>query len=143
MDEYNLKRFIKAQNECFEYVYEELKSGKKQSHWMWFIFPQLFGLGKSEWSIYYAIKDSKEAKAYLENDLLRERLNLLVETLLNLETNDATKIFGFPDNLKFWSSMTLFNYVKPEEELYKKALDKFFQGRLELASIEILKREEN
>ena len=138
MDTYNLKRFIKAQNECFDIVLYELNEGKKESHWMWYIFPQLFGLSKSEIGIYYSIKDINEAKAYLENDILRERLNMLVEILLNLKTTDAVKIFGFPDNLKFWSSMTLFNQTDPQELLYKKALDKFFQGRLELATVRML-----
>ena len=142
MDNYNLNRFIKAQNQCFEIVYEELKNGKKESHWMWYIFPQLFGLGKSEKAIYYAINNLEEAKAYLKNDILRERLLCLVDVLVNLETNDVVKVFGFPDNLKFWSSMTLFNYADPSEPLYKMALDKFFQGRLELATIDMLKEED-
>lgn len=142
MDDYNLNRFIKAQNQCFEIVYEELKNGKKESHWMWYIFPQLFGLGKSEMAIYYAINNLEEAKAYLKNDILRERLLCLVDVLVNLETNDVVKVFGFPDNLKFWSSMTLFNYADPSEPLYKMALDKFFQGRLELATIDMLKEED-
>ena len=142
MDNYNLNRFIKAQNQCFEIVYEELKNGKKESHWMWYIFPQLFGLGKSEMAIYYAINNLEEAKAYLKNDILRERLLCLVDVLVNLETNDVVKVFGFPDNLKFWSSMTLFNYADPSEPLYKMALDKFFQGRLELATIDMLKEED-
>lgn len=142
MDDYNLNRFIKAQNQCFEIVYEELKNGKKESHWMWYIFPQLFGLGKSEKAIYYAINNLEEAKAYLKNDILRERLLCLVDVLVNLETNDVVKVFGFPDNLKFWSSMTLFNYADPSEPLYKMALDKFFQGRLELATIDMLKEED-
>jgi uncharacterized protein (DUF1810 family) len=142
MDKFNLKRFIKAQNDCFEIVYEELKNGKKESHWMWYIFPQLFGLGKSQMSVYYAINNLEEAKAYLENEILRDRLLCLVDVVVNLETNDAVKVFGFPDNLKFWSSMTLFNYANPSEPLFKMALDKFFQGRLELATIEILKDQE-
>ena len=141
MENFNLKRFIKAQDDCFEIVYQELKNGKKESHWMWFIFPQLFGLGNSDMAVYYAINGYEEAKSYLENDILRERLLCLVDVLVNLETNDVVKIFGFPDNLKFWSSMTLFNYVDPSEPLFKMALEKFFQGRLELASIEILKRQ--
>ena len=109
---------------------------------MWYIFPQLFGLGKSQMSVYYAINNLEEAKAYLENEILRDRLLCLVDVVVNLETNDAVKVFGFPDNLKFWSSMTLFNYANPSEPLFKMALDKFFQGRLELATIEILKDQE-
>lgn len=139
MNEYNLNRFIKAQNECFEIVYQELNNGKKESEWMWFIFPRIFGLGETTMDVYYAINSLDEAKAYLENETLRERLIYLVELLVNSNINDAVQIFGFPDNIKFWSSMTLFNYVDEKEILFKKALDKFFQGRLELATIEILK----
>lgn len=139
MNEYNLNRFIKAQNECFEIVYQELNNGKKESEWMWFIFPRIFGLGETTMDVYYAINSLDEAKAYLENETLRERLIYLVELLVNSNINDAVQIFGFPDNIKFWSSMTLFNYVDEKEISFKKALDKFFQGRLELATIEILK----
>ena len=106
---------------------------------MWFIFPRIFGLGETTMDVYYAINSLDEAKAYLENETLRERLIYLVELLVNSNINDAVQIFGFPDNIKFWSSMTLFNYVDEKEISLKKALDKFFQGRLELATIEILK----
>ena len=138
----SLKRFEDAQENMYQIALKEIVNGKKESHWMWYIFPQLFGLGKSEMAIYYAINNLEEAKAYLENDILRERLLFLVDILVNLETNDAVEVFGFPDNLKFWSSMTLFNYANPSEPLFKMALDKFFQGRLQLATIEILKDQE-
>ncbi len=139
MKNYNLNRFIKAQNQCFENVYQEISNGKKETHWMWFVFPQIFGLGESDLAVYYAINDLDEAKAYLKNEILKERLICLVEILLKFETNNIVDIFGFPDNLKFWSSMTLFNQADPNEVLFKNALDKFFQGRLDLATIEILK----
>jgi len=138
MEQYNLNRFIKAQNECFEIVVEELKNGRKESHWMWYMFPQIQGLGKSGTSVYYSIKDINEAKAYLENEVLRERLLYLVDILVNLNENDALQIFGSPDDLKFWSSMTLFNQADPEEPLFKKALDKFFKGKLDANTMGLL-----
>ncbi len=138
MEAYNLNRFIKAQNDCFEIVYEELKNGRKETHWMWYIFPQIQGLGKSWTSVYYAIKDINEAKAYLENEILKERLLLLVDVLVNLEENDPLQIFGHPDETKFWSSMTLFNQADPEEPLFKKALDKFYNGKLDANTLGIL-----
>lgn len=134
-----LKRFIKAQNECFEIVYYELMNGKKESDWMSFIFPQIVGLSKAESNFYYAINDLKEAKDFLNNEILGERMNILLDVILNLNTNDAKEVFGFPEHIKFWSSMTLFSVANPNNPRFKLALDKFYQGRLELATIDILK----
>jgi len=139
MNEFNLNRFIKAQRDSFEVAYYELSNEKKESHWMWYIFPQLVGLGKSDTSIYYGINNLSEAKAYMKNEILGERLNLLVDLLLSLESQDPVKIFGFPDNLKLWSSLTLFFFSDEENPRFKKALDKFFQGRLEMGTVNMLK----
>lgn len=141
MSNYNLNRFIKAQNDAYEITYLELLNGKKESDWMPYMFPRIFGLSMNETSIYYSINSIDEAKAYLENEILKERLMTLINVLLNLETNDSVKIFGFPENLEFWSSITLFSQIAPEEVVFKKILEKYFQGRLELATVDIVKEQ--
>lgn len=141
MSNYNLNRFIKAQNDVYEITYLELLNGKKESDWMPYMFPRIFGLSMNETSIYYSINSIDEAKAYLENEILKERLMTLLNVLLNLETNDSVKIFGFPENLEFWSSITLFSQIAPEEVLFQKILEKYFQGRLELATVDIVKEQ--
>ncbi len=133
-----LKRFVRIQNECIEIVYEELTNGKKESDWMDYIFPQVLGLGKTDEAIYYAIKDIEEAKDFLNHEILGERMNMLLDIILNLETNDVKDIFGFPEHIKFWSSMTLFSQANPNNPRFKLVLDKFYQGRLELATIDII-----
>ena len=139
MNQYNLNRYIKAQADAFEIAYYELSSGKKESHWMWYIFPQIVGLGKSETAIYYSINNLEEAKEYMKNEILGPRMNLLVDILLNLEETDPVKIFYFPDNLKLWSSLTLFMYADPSNPRFKMALDKFFQGRIDMGTVNMLK----
>lgn len=141
MSNYNLNRFIKAQNDAYEITYLELLNGKKESDWMPYMFPRIFGLSMNETSIYYSLNSIDEAKAYLENEILKERLMTLINVLLNLETNDPVKIFGFPENLEFWSSITLFYQIAPEEVVFKKILEKYFQGRLELATVDIVKEQ--
>ena len=139
MNQYNLNRYIKAQADAFEIAYYELSNGKKESHWMWYIFPQIVGLGKSETAIYYSINNLEEAKEYMKNEILGPRMNLLVDILLNLEETDPVKIFYFPDNLKLWSSLTLFMYADPSNPRFKRALDKFFQGRIDMGTVNMLK----
>src|SRR5690606_6710064 len=107
-----------------------IRSGRKRSHWMWYIFPQIKGLGFSETSRYYAIQDLEEAKAYLNDPILGFRLREITAELLKLNESDAHKIFGSPDDLKLKSCMTLFAMVNaPEANDFKKVLDKFFNGR--------------
>ena len=125
-----MNRFIEAQKKYFLVAKEELKKGRKESHWMWFIFPQIIGLGKSETSIYYSIKSIKEARLYMENEYLRKNYDCLCRILLRLEENDAVKIFGYTDSLKLHSSLTLFHYVT-NKKLYKKVLNKFYAGKLD------------
>ena len=116
----------------------EIRSGHKRSHWIWYIFPQIAGLGFSSTAQYYAIKDRQEAEEYLKNDLLRERLVEISEALLLLESNDAGEVMGYPDDLKLRSSMTLFHEVAPEMDVFQKVLDKFFEGKPDQKTIELL-----
>ena len=135
---YDLSRFIKAQETDYERALSEIRSGHKRSHWIWYIFPQIAGLGFSSTAQYYAIKDRKEAEEYLKNDLLRERLVEISEALLQIESNDAGDVMGYPDDLKLRSSMTLFHEVAPEIDVFQKVLDKFFEGKPDQKTIELL-----
>ena len=108
MDNNNLKRFLDAQEKSFDTALAELRAGRKRSHWMWYIFPQIQGLGSSEMSRRYAIRDPDEARAYLADPVLSKRLIDLCNELLKLENLTATQIFGYPDDMKLQSSMTLF-----------------------------------
>ena len=134
----DLSRFIKAQEKDYERALSEIRSGHKRSHWIWYIFPQIAGLGFSSTAQYYAIKDRKEAEEYLKNDLLRERLVEISEALLLLESNDAGEVMGYPDDLKLRSSMTLFHEVAPDIDVFQKVLDKFFEGKPDQKTIELL-----
>ena len=134
----DLSRFIKAQETDYESALSEIRSGHKRSHWIWYIFPQIDGLGFSSTAQYYAIKDREEAEDYLKNDLLRERLVEISEALLQLESNDAGDVMGYPDDLKLRSSMTLFHEVAPEIDVFQKVLDKFFGGKPDQRTIELL-----
>lgn len=140
MKTYNLNRFIDAQLRDYPNALSEIKNGKKQSHWMWYIFPQISGLGRTEMSDYYAIKDLDEAKAYMQEPMLHSHLLEICEALLSLKTNDANKVLGFPDDLKLKSSMTLFSQACPEENVFQKVLDKFFNGVADQKTIELLKK---
>lgn len=122
-----LNRFLEAQKYSYETALEEIKKGKKMSHWMWYIFPQIKGLGHSETAIYYEIKSLEEAKAYLEHDVLRNRLLQLTDELLLLTTNNPIEIFGYVDAMKLKSCMTLFEYISDIEN-FRKVLEKFYQG---------------
>lgn len=124
----SLDRFIKAQEKTYSIALREIQNGYKESHWMWYIFPQLAGLGSSRMSEYYGIKDLEEAKAYLQHPVLGKRLIEITEQLLRVASNDAEEIMGFPDNLKLQSCMTLFNYVS-SGSLFSEVLDKFFCGK--------------
>lgn len=132
-----LERFTEAQASCYETAREEIRSGRKRSHWMWYIFPQIRGLGFSETSRYYGIADGREAEAYLGHPVLGHRLREMTDLLLELETSDARKVFGHPDHLKLRSSMTLF-YLVSGERRFKKVLDKFFGGDLDTQTVKLL-----
>ena len=134
----DLERFLIAQQTYYQTALQEIKSGKKRSHWMWFIFPQIAGLGHSETARYYAIKNMEEAKAYMEDYTLGRNLIEISEALLEIKSNDALEVMGWPDNLKLNSCMTLFALAKPECEVFQKVLDKFFHGERDQKTIEIL-----
>lgn len=128
--EFDIKRFEDAYQTYFVSAYAELSTGHKETHWMWFIFPQLQGLGYSSMSYEYGISCKEEAKAFLQNEYLNNSLHMLCRTLLKLETNNALEVFGSPDDLKLKSSMTLFSLVSPDDETFKLVLDKFFNGEM-------------
>jgi uncharacterized protein (DUF1810 family) len=127
-DSFNLQRFIQAQNPVFGKIEEELQAGEKRRHWMWFVFPQIAGLGGSEMSRYFAIQSGEEALAYLEHPLLGSRLRTCTALVLNVRERSAAQIFGHPDDLKFRSSMTLFAQIAPDPDLFKQALKQYFHG---------------
>ena len=122
-----VERFIKAQEESYGQALEEIKNGHKRSHWMWYVFPQLKGLGQSETARYYGIANRTEAEAYLVDPLLGSRLLEISGELLKLESCDAREVFGRPDDVKLKSSMTLF-YLVDGNPIFKAVLDKFFAG---------------
>ncbi|MCI0996976.1 DUF1810 family protein [Pseudomonas corrugata] len=127
-DVYNLSRFVEAQGPVFNRVMDELRSGRKTSHWMWFIFPQLRGLGRSDMAARFAISGVAEARAYLQHEVLGPRLEACVSTVLQHHDLSAGQLFGSPDDLKFRSCLTLFMAAQPESALYPQALDQFYSG---------------
>lgn len=134
----DLDRFIEAQERDYPVALKEIKSGHKQSHWIWYIFPQIRGLGYSETAQYYAIEDIEETKAYLNNEYLHNNLVEICQELLKLKSNDIVDIMGYPDNLKLCSSMTLFNAVAPDEKIFEQVLDKYYDSKLDKKTLEIL-----
>jgi uncharacterized protein (DUF1810 family) len=137
-DPYRLERFVEAQEPVYEQVCAELREGRKRSHWMWFIFPQIRGLGHSPTAQFFAIHSRAEALAYLLHPVLGARLRECVALVTAVERRDVGQIFGFPDDLKFRSSMTLFAEVAPEEKLFRQALDKFFEGEPDARTVELM-----
>lgn len=132
-----LTKFITAQQEDFNMALSEIKNGRKQSHWIWYIFPQIVGLGRSTTSEYYAIKNLSEARMYLKNEYLHNNLLTICQALLDLETSDAEEVMGRIDAMKLKSSMTLFTLADSEEQVFKASLNKFFCGELDEKTIEI------
>ncbi len=127
-DPYDLQRFVDAQDPVYERVRGELESGRKQSHWMWFIFPQIAGLGRSPMALRYAISSLDEARAYLEHPLLGPRLRECTRLVMQVAGRSAHQILGSPDNMKFRSCLTLFARAAPEERIFRNALEKYFDG---------------
>lgn len=130
-DDFNLQRFIQAQDPVFDRVQAELSAGHKRSHWMWFVFPQFAGLGGSEMSRHFAIRTREEAQAYLEHPLLGSRLRICTQEVLNIQQRSVAAIFGHPDDLKFHSSMTLFAQVCADGSPFHQALNQYFHGILD------------
>ena len=134
-----IDRFLAPQKSSYAIALEEVRNGRKVSHWMWYIFPQLRGLGQSNVAWYYGIEDLDEANAYLDHPVLGQRLREITQAALGLSETDPMKIFGWPDNMKFRSCMTLFALVS-EDDLFARALDKFFGGREDSMTLELLKQ---
>ena len=137
-DPYDLERFVRAQAGDYERALAEIKAGRKRSHWMWYLFPQIEGLGSSTMSRRYAIKGLAEARAYLEHPVLGPRLTSCVETLLALEGHSAVEIFGPTDDLKLRSCATLFAEASPTGSVFDRLLDKYFQGERDASSLRLL-----
>lgn len=141
-DKYNLERFVSRQKDSYDTAYKELSQGMKQSHWMWWIFPQIIGLGMTSISKEYSIKSIEEARAFLDHPYLGKNLKEICKVLLDTKSNDASYVMGYPDDLKLCSSMTLFIEAEPEEKLFQQVLDKFFNGRKDSRTLDILKSQE-
>lgn len=137
-DQYDLQRFVDAQDRGYDAVLGELRSGKKRSHWIWFIFPQLRGLGRSPTAERYGISSLDEARAYLAHDVLGPRLRECSRLVARIDGHSADEIFGWPDNLKVRSSMTLFARATDGDAEFRTVLDKFYDGEDDPATIELL-----
>lgn len=137
-DPFNLSRFVSAQEHIFGTALSELRRGRKQSHWMWFVFPQIDGLGSSPTAIKYAIKSLDEARAYLSHPMLGPRLLDCCRALLSVGGRSASDIMGYPDDLKLRSSMTLFSLVADSQPEFREVLDKHFGGHQDPRTIELL-----
>lgn len=136
-DNYNLNRFVEAQEYSFPIALDELREGRKRSHWMWYIFPQLKHLGHSYNSQFYGMSDIEEATAYLQHPVLGPRLRAVSDAILNLPTSDPREVFGGIDALKLRSSMTLFDRVSPDD-IFSRVLDKYFSSRRDPRTLKIL-----
>ena len=132
-----MKRFIEAHEKYYDQAYKEIKKGYKKTHWMWFIFPQIIGLGKSYTAIYYSINDMNEINEYINNEYLMNNYLELCNVLLELKTNNPIEVFGSPDYMKLQSSLTLFYFVS-KNEIIKKVLDKYYDGRYDDNTLKIL-----
>lgn len=135
----SIQRFLTAQENTYKMALAEIKSGRKQGHWSWFILPQIEGLGFSSLSREYAISGLSEAREYLDNPVLKERLIEISRALIELPEYDPMKVMGYPDNLKLCSSMTLFHAADPDEPVFSLVLDKFFDGKKDENTMRILK----
>ncbi|WP_256009739.1 DUF1810 domain-containing protein [Desertivirga xinjiangensis] len=134
----DLLRFISAQEQDYAIALSEIKAGRKRSHWMWYIFPQMKGLGFSQMAQHYGIKDLAEATAYLAHPVLGGRLVEITKALLQLPGNDATYIMGSPDDMKLRSSMTLFAMVPGADPVFEAVLEKFFEGKKDDATLRLI-----
>ena len=137
-DPYNMRRFLDAQDPVYAQVCSELRAGRKRSHWMWFIFPQIQGLGYSPLAKKFAISSVDEAKAYLDHPILGARLKEFCRLVNRVEGRSIEEIFGYPDDLKFRSSMTLFAHAASDDQIFRDALEKYFNGEDDPATVERL-----
>ena len=136
----DLSRFLKAQEHDYERALGEIRAGRKRSHWMWYIFPQIQGLGFSSTAQYYAICDLQEAKDYLAHPVLGARLKEISSALLDLEGLSASEIFGYPDDLKLRSCMTLFRMADLNEPIFLEVLEKYYDGKPDSRTVELTAR---
>jgi uncharacterized protein (DUF1810 family) len=141
-DPFYLDRFLQAQKNIYPQVIQELRSGTKTGHWMWFIFPQFIGLGQTPLSRTYAIKTLDEARAYVQHPVLGQRLQECTELVIAVDGKSAHTIFGHPDDLKFRSSMTLFLRAAPEIDLFQRAINKYYDGEQDVRTLELLERQQ-
>jgi uncharacterized protein (DUF1810 family) len=135
-DRFGLERFVEAQEGIYEQACAELRVGRKRSHWMWFVFPQIRGLGSSPTAVRYAISGLEEARAYLEHPVLGVRLRECVGIVCGVEGRTVEEIFGYPDDLKFHSSITLFVKAAGEGGVFREALEKYFGGEMDRGTLE-------
>jgi len=138
-DTFDLARFVAAQNNSYAAALEEISAGRKQTHWMWFVFPQLQGLGSSSTARFYAIKNAAEAEAYLAHPVLGPRLLEISDVLLGIEGKSASEIFGSPDDLKLRSCATLFASVSECGSVFEQVLEKFFDGIPDPETVRLLR----
>lgn len=139
-DPFNLNRFILAQEVAYDNALSELKNGRKMGHWIWYIFPQFDGLGYSETTKYYAIKSREEAVAYLNHPLLGPRIEACAKAVLRHKERSVSEIFGYPDDVKLRSSMTLFDAVSASDSVFARVLDEFFNGYQDDKTHQLLER---
>ncbi len=137
-DERGLDKYVSAQARDYDDALREIRSGRKRSHWIWYIFPQLDGLGYSPTAQYYGIRDLEQAKDYMAHPVLGPRLVEISEALLALPSSDPGTVMGYPDDLKLCSSMTLFELAAPEQPVFGKVLDKFYGGRRDPLTLRLL-----
>ena len=139
MDQYNLNRFIEAQMTTYEGAMLELARGRKESHWVWYIFPQIEGLGRSDTAKLYSIKSLEEGRAYLGHPVLGPRLIEACEILLNLKDASIDEVMGFPDDLKLLSSMTLFEFISGSNSIFTKMIELYFDDERDENSIKLIR----
>lgn len=137
-DPYDLERFLDAQDATYPRALSEVLQGRKRTHWMWFVFPQMAGLGSSAAAAFYAIRSRDEADAYLAHPILGARLRECAEALLSLHGASASDVFGYPDDLKLRSSMTLFDAVSPPASVFTQVLDRYFGGERDVHTLRLL-----
>lgn len=135
---YNLDKFIEAQQENYNQALKEIRNGRKLTHWVWYIFPQIKGLGTSDTAMYYSIESLDEAKAYLKNEYLKHNLLEISQALLELNSNNPTEILGYPDDLKVKSCMTLFHYADSSITIFKEIIDKLYNGQFDTNTINLI-----
>lgn len=138
---YDLSRFTNAQKHDYETALAEIRSGRKRSHWMWYIFPQIQGLGRSQTAQFYAIRDLGEAAAYLNDPYLGKNLREISKALLEIEGSSASQIFGSPDDMKLRSSMTLFALASQDNQVFRDVLAKYYHGKMDERTVKIVNAE--